>query len=756
MTCGAWLAWSEEGSNFLANSSLSSRGLASALPRPLRFGGSEGPRAGLPAPLFLLLLLTLLPLLPGCASRLPPPGAERAGDTTQVPPGTSALPPISLSLVASTALTTDTGFPALGAARFGGISGCAWDHEDDAVWVVSDDRTTPRLFRVDIEAVKGTLSVVPRQAVDLSQGSGADDWPPVLDLEAIALDGPRVLVASEGDGSRLPRVPPTILAFTRDGRLLGRVALPEHVVPEPAGEQRRGVRANRAFESLALLGGDRLVTATEGPLAQDADGPGFDRGARVRWLTFRREGHAWRYEGDFTYDLDPISQPEGFGPSHAEAGLVDVLGLGPDRALALERAFVREAGGARRATNHIEIFDVTVPGATGATPLLEKRRVIDLAEIAPRLVPRLRNLDNFEAMCLGPTLADGARTVLLISDNNFNARQTTGFVLLRLDEGADTAARVAARNGTPPPLRVHIDTDAGPDDLAAIAFLLARPDVDVTGISLVEGVSSPAAGRWRVARLLVAAGRPDVSVGLPGVGRPVPPRRFPLEWRLDDESADEAGAGVSRDAGATAADAQGLLAVAFARGDRVLAIGPLTNVAAALAANPRGETRGRPPVTVMGGAIAVGGNVAGSEGPGRAEWNIYADPEAAAVVMARAAVTLVPLDATNQVPLTRAFVEALAARRLTPLGRLAVEWLSVACPVTSCHDVYAWDQLAAVVLVEPRVRLDEDVARIDIVARGGDAGRTVARGAFTGPHRIVRLVDPAAFTRVFVAAFDSP
>lgn len=735
----------------MSNSSVLLRGLAPAHSRLLRFGGSEGARVAAPAPCHwragLVLAFGMAALAAGACTAARPPAPSRAPSQRPLP--VSAPAPVRLSLVASTALTTDTAFPALGAARFGGVSGCAWDEQDGSVWVVSDDRAAPRIFRVDVEAVKGTLSVVPRQAIDLAQGSGADDWPPVLDLEAIAIDGPRLLVASEGDGARRPRVPPAILAFGRDGRLLTRVPLPPHVLPEPMGDQRRGVRSNRALESLTLAGNDTLIAATEGPLVQDADGPDFERGARVRWLTFTRAGNGWTYDRDYEYPLDAVRQPQGFGASHVEAGLVDLFGLGPGHVLALERAFVRETGGSRRGTNHVTIFDVTVPGAASPETGLAKRLVIDLADVAPRLVPRLRNLDNFEAMCQGPSLADGSRTVLLVSDNNFNARQTTGFVLLRIEEPRDP--EVAPPDGTPPPLRVHVDTDVGPDDLAALAFLLARGDVEVTGVSLVEGISRPADGRWRVARLLEAAGRTGVPIGIPGPGHPVPPRRFPAEWRLDDRLM----AGASRDDGhAVARGARDLLVEAFSRGDRVLALGPLTNVAAALTG--RAATRGRPAVTAMGGAFVVAGNVARDNGPGTAEWNFHADPGAAATVMSRAAVTLVPLDATGQVPVTRDFVEGLAARATAPLGQLAVEWLSTLCPVAACHDVFAWDLVAAVTLVDPRVRLGEEAAGIDIVREGADAGRSLARRTLAGPHRIVTAVDRDAFTRVYAAAIGAP
>jgi inosine-uridine nucleoside N-ribohydrolase len=76
----------------------------------------------------------------------------------------------------------------------------------------------------------------------------------------------------------------------------------------------------------------------------------------------------------------------------------------------------------------------------------------------------------------------------------------------------------------------------------------------------------------------------------------------------------------------------------------VVALGPLTNLAAAAQRDPRRLSRaGR--VVVMGGAVAVAGNVTPA-----AEFNFYVDPEAAAVVFeAGLPLELVPLDVTRQV-----------------------------------------------------------------------------------------------------------
>jgi inosine-uridine nucleoside N-ribohydrolase len=97
----------------------------------------------------------------------------------------------------------------------------------------------------------------------------------------------------------------------------------------------------------------------------------------------------------------------------------------------------------------------------------------------------------------------------------------------------------------------------------------------------------------------------------------------------------------------------------------LVALGPLTNVAAALDRDPAAVRRVRR-VVVMGGAVARGGNTTAA-----AEYNIYVDPEAAAHVLAAGLpVVLVPLDVTHQVVWPAGRVERLAGAT-DPVARAA-------------------------------------------------------------------------------------
>jgi inosine-uridine nucleoside N-ribohydrolase len=100
----------------------------------------------------------------------------------------------------------------------------------------------------------------------------------------------------------------------------------------------------------------------------------------------------------------------------------------------------------------------------------------------------------------------------------------------------------------------------------------------------------------------------------------------------------------------------------YGRDLTMIALGPLTNIARAIQLAPTlMQQLGR--LVIMGGAIGVPGNVSPV-----AEFNIFVDPHAADVVFrAGLPITLVPLDVTTQVRLTRDFLQHAGQGSATPL-----------------------------------------------------------------------------------------
>jgi purine nucleosidase len=220
------------------------------------------------------------------------------------------------------------------------------------------------------------------------------------------------------------------------------------------------------------------------------------------------------------------------------------------------------------------------------------------------------------------------------------------------------------------PRKIIIDTDPGQDDAVAILLALASPELEVLGITAVAGNVPLARTEVNARKTVELAGRP-VPV-MAGCDRPM---TRPLE------TAEHVHGKTGLD-GAELPDpslpldprhAVDFLVDTLRReppGTVTLCpLGPLTNIATAFRAAPDIVERVQE-IVLMGGGFFEGGNIKPA-----AEFNIYVDPEAAAVVLGCGRpVTVIPLDCTHQALTTRARVQRF--RDLgTRVGEVVAGWL---------------------------------------------------------------------------------
>jgi inosine-uridine nucleoside N-ribohydrolase len=311
---------------------------------------------------------------------------------------------------------------------------------------------------------------------------------------------------------------------------------------------------------------------------------------------------------------------------------------------------------------------------------------------------------------------------------------------------------IAARQPAEMPGRLSliIDTDAGTDDLVAIAYLLARPDVEIDAITTVNGIAHAEAGARNIQRLLRAANRRvDVFVGqdAPLEGRDA----FPAAWRQQADEMAMLPAAAGRRPPRPDAVAAILTRLRTSSSPiSLLALGPLSNVAAALEREPRTMAKVEQ-IVIMGGAIDVPGNAPDNAQNPVAEWNMYVDPTAASLVFrAGLPITLVPLDATSNVPIDRPFVSGFGSLPRPPLGRLASQLLESAGEMIDANAYYAWDPLAAVAVTNESV-LETRAQKVEVIRTGEERGRT--RVGDGDPNALVAYrASPAVFRRLFFGA----
>ena len=195
--------------------------------------------------------------------------------------------------------------------------------------------------------------------------------------------------------------------------------------------------------------------------------------------------------------------------------------------------------------------------------------------------------------------------------------------------------------------RIILDCDPGRDDAIAIAMALASPaEIDLAGITAAAG-NVPLEVTYRNARFLCElCGFPDTPVHA-GADRPLV--REPVTATLHHGESGLEGVEVEMAAGPVGSrSAVGFIAETLRAGAdgevTLVAIGPLTNVALLALEHPDLVPKVRE-IVVMGGASTAGGNVTPA-----AEFNVYADPHAAAIVFdCGRPLTVHGLDVTHQV-----------------------------------------------------------------------------------------------------------
>jgi inosine-uridine nucleoside N-ribohydrolase len=305
---------------------------------------------------------------------------------------------------------------------------------------------------------------------------------------------------------------------------------------------------------------------------------------------------------------------------------------------------------------------------------------------------------------------------------------------------------------------VIIDTDAGNDDLMAIAFLLSRKDVQVEAITVVDGLAHVRAGAANVLRLLDVAGAARVPVY---AGREAPLQRtapFPAEWRKTSDTLPGVKFPPARrkPQAVNAVDFLAARLSATARPVRILALGPLTNLGEAFRRAPQ-NVRTVTELVIMGGAVHARGNLDDGgffkTSNHTAEWNLFHDPLAAQIVFESGVpLCMIPLDATNKVPIDVAFLQELEASARTPLGRLVAQILETARPHIEHNFYFAWDPLAAVALVDPGVVTSKPLV-IEIGRSAPEEGRTKEIGGRSTNATVALEADPVKFKKTFLAAF---
>jgi len=298
---------------------------------------------------------------------------------------------LALKLLASFEVPQGT---AVDGAPFGGISGVDYDRRTGEWLMISDDRSDKARFfvgRLDNNGLRLTRQVRLRPE--------AGERP---DAEALRIDplNGDLLWTTEGDAPR---------GFDPALRRMGRDGVGKGTIPTPFSFK-GGARPNLTLEGLSFSPDGRwLWLAMEAPRIQDGPVSSVAAGGLTRITTLDRDG---KILAQYAYRLDPVQAATA---KRSDNGISEILALDAHRLLVLERSGVEDAAG--RFAYHCRLYVV------GMRKPLEKRLVLNFDRLTG--VPT----SNLEAMAWGPE-RDGRRTLVLMSDDNFDPAAPTRVVIL--------------------------------------------------------------------------------------------------------------------------------------------------------------------------------------------------------------------------------------------------------------------------------------------------------------------------------------
>ena len=303
------------------------------------------------------------------------------------------------------------------------------------------------------------------------------------------------------------------------------------------------------------------------------------------------------------------------------------------------------------------------------------------------------------------------------------------------------------------------------DDSMALMLALQSPELEIVGITTVAGNESVERATSDVLRMLEIANQPEIPVYV-GADMPLVHAKsdFAVEsygrW-YSDEAPEPPGGYATKQAEDEPAVSHIVDAVMARPGEiTIVAIGPLTNIAQAIRAEPEfaGNVK---QLVIMGGAIALLPEGAGNITP-NAEFNFWVDPEAAYVVLRSGIpIELSPLNVSRQSALTKDWYDKMVEVD-TPLTDLLEETLGKRFELEPDRSWFMYDQIAVASLIDPSL-VETESLYVDVNIDHGVSygvsvgGRKVWPGAEGASQMNVQYgLDWPRFIEMFIERIQRP
>lgn len=329
--------------------------------------------------------------------------------------------------------------------HIGGLSGIDYNSKKDKYYFICDERSekySPRFYTAGIKILNEKIDTVLFKDVTFLEDKVGNNLPEVLnkmaplpDPEALRFYPPKNSFIWSSEGERIVNsekkvlLNPSVSEVSASGEYIDTFEIPPQLHIQ---EIEKGPRQNGAFEGLDFTTNMKyLFVSVEEPLYNDGSRASIhDTTGITRIIKF--DMRSKKPIAQYAYQLEPVA----FEPVPKNAfkvnGISDILYLGNDRLLVIERSF-----SVGRMPCTIKIFEADLSTADNINEMESIKSKTSIKMIHKKLLLNMDDLgiyiDNIEGVTFGPVLPNGKRSLLFVSDDNFDPRAKTQILLFEIN-----------------------------------------------------------------------------------------------------------------------------------------------------------------------------------------------------------------------------------------------------------------------------------------------------------------------------------
>jgi len=327
----------------------------------------------------------------------------------------------------------------------GGLSGIDYNPRQRIYYLISDDRSQKnpaRFYKAKIIINKNKIDSVYFFDVRFFKNNVGKLYPNTQqdpsctpDPEAMRYNPIRntLIWSSEGERivmqNKMVLENPAVTEISADGNYIDTFTLPPQLRMQATES---GPRQNGVFEGVTFADNYKtLLVSVEEPLFNDGSRAGIDDSTGiVRIIKFNAATR--KPVAQYAYTIDPVTYPASPVNAFKLNGISDILLAGKNRLLVIERSY-----STGRLQCSIKVYLADISNADNINNVTSLKHHPSINFVSKKLLLNMDSLgiyiDNIEGVTFGPRLSNGKRSLIFISDNNFNFFEKTQLLLFEID-----------------------------------------------------------------------------------------------------------------------------------------------------------------------------------------------------------------------------------------------------------------------------------------------------------------------------------